>query len=83
MSLFVILRTIAHQAPLSIGFSMQEYWSGLTLPTLGNLPHPGIEPTSPVTPALARRFFTIERPEKLQVLNTYALLPRGNWLLKS
>ena len=35
---------IAHQAPLSIGFSRQEYWSGLLFPSLWDLPHPGIEP---------------------------------------
>ena len=47
--------TVAHQAPLSVGFSRQEYWSGLPLPSPGDLPHPGIEPTSP---ALAGRFIT-------------------------
>ena len=41
------LWTIAHQALLSIGFSRQEYWSGLLFPSLGDLPNPGIEPTSP------------------------------------
>ena len=38
------------QAPLSIGFSRQEYWSGLPFPTLGDLPDPGIEPMSLVSP---------------------------------
>ena len=42
--LLVILWTVAHQAPLSKGFSRQEYWSGLPFPSPGNLPHPGIEP---------------------------------------
>ena len=41
-----------HQAPLSMGFSRQEYWSGLPCPPPGNLPHPGTEPTSPVSSAL-------------------------------
>ena len=41
-----------HQAPLSIKFSRQEYWNGLPFPTPGNLPDPGIEPTSLVSPAL-------------------------------
>ena len=50
--------TIAHQAPLSMGFSRQEYWSGWSYPPPGDLPHPGIEPTSLVSPALAGRFFT-------------------------
>ena len=39
--------TVAHQAPLSMGFSRQEHWSGLALPPLGDLPEPGIKPTSP------------------------------------
>ena len=46
------LWTIAHQAPLSMGFSRQEYYSGLPCPPAGNLPNPGTEPTSPVSPAL-------------------------------
>ena len=48
--------TVAHQAPLSMGSSRQEYWSGLP----GDLPDPGIEPTSPASPALAGGFFTTE-----------------------
>ena len=44
------------------GFSRQEYWSGLPFPTPGDLPDPGIEPASPVSPALASRFFTTESP---------------------
>ena len=39
--------TIACQAPLSMGFSRQEYWSGLPFPSPGDLPDPGIEPGSP------------------------------------
>ena len=46
--LFVMPWTIARQAPLSIGFSRQEYWSGLPFPSPGDLPDPGIEPRSPV-----------------------------------
>ena len=52
------LWTVAHQAPLSMGFSRQEYWSGLPCPPPGDLPHPGIEPASLMSPALADRFFT-------------------------
>ena len=59
--LFATLWTIAHQAPLSMGFSRQEYWSGLPFPSSGRLPGPGIEPMSH---ALAGRFFTHEPPEK-------------------
>ena len=47
--------TVAFQAPLSMGFPKQEYWSGLPSPSPGDLPNPGIEPMSP---ALAGRFFT-------------------------
>ena len=50
--------TIACQAPLSIGFSRQEYWSGLTCPPPGNLPNRGIKPASLTFPALAGRYFT-------------------------
>ena len=55
VQLFATLWTVAHQAPLSMGFSRQEYWSGLPFPSPGDLPHPVIEP---VSPALAGRFFT-------------------------
>ena len=47
-----------HQVPLSMGFSRKEYWSGLLCPSPGDLPNPGIEPASLVSPALAGRFFT-------------------------
>jgi len=54
---FVTHMTIARQAPLSIGFPRQEYWSGLPFPSSGDLPKPGIKPMSP---ALAGGFFTTE-----------------------
>ena len=50
--LFDTLWTVAHQAPLSKGFSRQEYWSRLPCPPPGALSNPGIEPASPVAPAL-------------------------------
>ena len=50
--------TVVHQAPPSMGFSRQEYWSGLPFPSPGDLPDPGIEPASLMAPALAGRFFT-------------------------
>ena len=50
--LFVILGTVDHQTPLSMGFSRQEYWNGLPFPSPGDLPDPGIEPASPVSPEL-------------------------------
>ena len=55
--LFVILWTVAHPAPLSIGFPRQEYWRGLPFPSPGDISDPRIEP---VSPALAGRFFTPE-----------------------
>ena len=58
------LGTVALQAPLSMGFSRREYWSGLPIPPPGDLPHPEIKPTSPTSPALAGRFFTTEPPGK-------------------
>ena len=51
---------VACQAPLSMGFSRQEYWSGVPFPSPGDLPDPGIEP---VSPALAGEFFTTEPPQ--------------------
>ena len=56
--LFEILWTRACQAPLSTGFSRQEYWSGLPCPFPGDLPNPGMEPWSLLSPALAGGFFT-------------------------
>ena len=50
--LFMTVWSVAHQTPLSMGFFRQEYWSGLPFPSPGNLPNPGIEPVSPVSPAL-------------------------------
>ena len=49
--LFVTPWTVAHQAPPSMGFSRQEYWSGLPFPSSGDLPDPGIEPRSPALQA--------------------------------
>ena len=51
--------TVAHQAPLSLEFSRQEYYSGLPFPSPGDLPYPGIEPMSL---ALAGGFYTTELP---------------------
>ena len=52
VQLCVTLWTVARQPPLSMGFSRQEYWSGLPCPSPGDLPNLGIEPVSPVSPAL-------------------------------
>ena len=61
VQILVTLWTVACQAPLSMGFFRQEYWSGLTFPSPGDLPDPGIEPASL---ALAGGFFTTEPPGK-------------------
>ena len=58
VQLFVTLWTVAHQTPLSMGFSRQEYWSGLLCPPLGDLPDPEIEISSLKSHASAGRFFT-------------------------
>ena len=58
VQLFETPWTVAHQAPLSMGFSRQGYWSGLPCPPPGALPDPGIEPTSLMSPALKGGFFT-------------------------
>ena len=54
--LFATPQTAAYQAPLSMGFSRQEYWSGLPFPSPGDLPNPGIEPGSPTLQADALPF---------------------------
>ena len=56
--LFVTPWTVAHQGPLSMGFTRQEYWSGLLCTPPGYLPDQGIEPVSLTSPVLADRFFT-------------------------
>ena len=66
--LFVTPRTVALQVPLSVEFFLQEYWRGLPFPPPGDLPDPGVEPVSPVGPALVGGFFTTE--------------PHGNYICK-
>ena len=64
--LFVTPSTAARQAPLSIEFSRQEYWSGLPFPSPGGLPSPGIEPGSPVLQVDS----SLSEPQGLSGLNT-------------
>ena len=64
--LFASPWTVALQAPLSMGFFKQEYWSGLPFPLPWNFPHPGIKPLFPASPAFAGEFFTAELPGKLK-----------------
>ena len=56
VTLFATLWTVVLQGPLSMGFSRQEYWSGLPFPSPGDLPNPGIKPASLMSLALAGRF---------------------------
>ena len=93
--LFVTLWTVAHQALLSMGFSRQEYWSGLPCPPSGALPDPGIKPASLMSPALAGRFFTtnahlgspkIDEPQGIYLgtiwdLNLGPLVPKARMIL--
>ena len=65
--LFAIPWTIAYQAPLSMGFSKQEYWIGLPFPSPGDLPYPGIEPRSPALWADALS----SKPPGKPMLNTF------------
>ena len=69
VQLFATLWTVAHQASLSMRFSRQEYWSGLPVPSPGDLPDPGIEPRSP---ALQADALTSEPPGKPSIIiNTF------------
>ena len=65
------LRPHGHQAPPSIWFSRQRYWSGLPFPSPWDLPDLGIKPNSLASPALAGGFFTTEPPGKSHSINTY------------
>ena len=69
--LFATLWTVAHQTPLSMGFSRQEYWSRLPFPSPGDLPNPGIEPRSPTLQADA---LTSEPPGKPTGIGSLSLL---------
>ena len=69
LQLFVTLWTVVCQAPLSLGFSRQDYWSQLPFPPPGDLLDLGIEPMSPVSPALAGGFFTAEPPGRPTLCN--------------
>ena len=74
VQLFATPWTVAHQTPLSMEFSRQEYWSGLPFPSLGHLPDPGIEPTSLASLALAGRFFTSAPPGKPCITDNYIII---------
>ena len=59
--------TVAHQAPLSMGFSRQEYWSGLPFPSPGDLPNPGIKPRSPTLQADALTSAPLGKPLNIRI----------------
>ena len=65
VQLCATLWTVASQAPLFMGFSRQEYWSGLPCPSPEDLPDPAIEPASLTSPALAAASLPLESPKKL------------------
>ena len=71
--------TVAHQALLSVGFSRQEYWSGLPFPSPGDLPDPGIKPRSP---ALQTDVLTSEPPGKLAWNREGFLKPKKEQTIK-
>ena len=89
--LFATPWTRAYQASLSMGFSKQELWRGLPFHLPGDLPDPGIEPVSPLPPALAGRFITTEPPGKPRIFTKHFVnTDEGNegsfpsfWLPKS
>ena len=65
--LFATPQTVDHQASLLMEFCRQEYWNRQPFPSPEDLPYPRIKPTSPVSPALAGRFFTNEPPGKTYI----------------
>ena len=79
VQLFVTSWTVALQALLSVGLSRQEYWTGLSFPPLEDLPDPGIEPATLVSPALAGQFFTAMPPGKPQKWKCYSVMSNSLW----
>ena len=78
--LFATLWPVASQSPLPMGFSRQEYWSGLPFSYPGNLPDPGIEPMSPASSALAGGSFTTVSPGKPKLhIHTMTKLESSIW----
>ena len=71
--LFVTPWTVARQAPLTMGFPRQEYWSRLPFSPPGDLPDPGIEPMSPASPTLADGLFTTEPSRKSACFYIYCI----------
>ena len=74
-SIFATPWTVAHLAPLSLGFSRQEYWRGLPFSSPGHLPNPGIEPRSP---AVQADFLLSELPGKPKTTSTFSIIVLRN-----
>ena len=79
MSDSVTLWTVACQAPPSMAFSRQEYWSRLAFPSPGDLPDPGIEPKSPASPAVAGGFFTTMPPGNHSFIHSFMHKSSGTY----
>ena len=74
--------TVARQAPLSMGLSRQEYWSGLPFPPPRDLPDPGIKPTSPVSPALHTGSLPLSHQESNIKIGTKEKFHQGEMVTK-
>ena len=74
VQLFAAPWTVAHQAPLSMGFSRQEYGRRLPCPPAGDLPDPGMEPRSLMSPVLANEFFTTSAARDCTFLTLFPCL---------
>ena len=72
--LFATPWTVAHQAPPSVGFFRQEYWSGLPFPSPGDLPNPGIEPESPALEAEALSSEPPGKPMNMMLAVAYSCI---------
>ena len=81
---YAILWTVAHETPLSTGFSRQKYWAGLPCPPPGDLPDPGTAPMSLMSPVLAGRFQPLGPPGKTHLLEQnseqFLLITSISWL---
>ena len=80
-AVFVASWTAAGQAPLSVEFFRQRYWSGLPFPTLGHLPDPGIKPASLVSPALPGGFFTTSATWEAHTMGNNLVIKRDKLLI--
>ena len=79
VQLFVTLWTVARQAPLSMGFPRQEHWNGVPCPPPGDLPDPGTEPVSIMSPALAGVFFATSATWEAPELDLPTCVNSGSW----